>query len=61
MSMEISAPVRTQTREELEDVIMDLVVRLYLSSEDSEKLYVAEFEKEQLDMELDMGGSNEGE
>ena len=60
MSMEISAPVRTQTREELEDVIMDYMGRLYLSPEDSEKLYVAEFEKEQLDMELGMGGSNEG-
>ena len=60
MSMEISAPVRAQTREELEDVIMDLVGRLYLSPTDVEQLYIAEFELEQLDKESSNGDTVQG-
>ena len=47
--MEISTPVRARTRDELESVIMDYLGRLYLSIEDVEQFYIAEFELEQLD------------
>ena len=50
MSMDIPSPVRERTREDLENDIMDYMGRLYLSPEDVEKLYIAEFELEQLDM-----------
>ena len=54
MSMEIFTPTRARTRDELENIIMDYMGRLYLSPEDVEKLSVAEFELE----ELDKGGNN---
>ena len=55
MSMEIPSPVRERTRDELENDIMDLMGRFYLSPEDVEWLSVAEFELAQ----LIQGGNNE--